>query len=213
MRRERRMLKKIFLAGLAFGFVSCSSHYVIVPPVMDLMTVEPVGLVMFSVENAKGELDQMATQAFLQEATGYQRVPVLEIGKLEDILGKLDLKALDQDAARAIGERYKVKSFFHGEIRVSKVKRQVDVAGVLHGNLRIRASLDIAVTCRLISAETGATLWTNSDTLNGTLGLLSIGEDGVPYFGVRDQDEATVRMLRELMFELTWDFRPTKRRI
>jgi hypothetical protein len=207
------MLKRVLLIGLSFGLVSCASHYVIVPPVMDLMTVEPVGLILFSVENAKGELDQMATQAFLQEATGYQKVPVLEIGKLEDVLGKLGLKALDQDAARAIGERYKLKSFFFGDVKVSRVKRQVDVGGVLQGNLRIRASLDISVTGRLISTETGATLWTSSSNENGTLALMSLGEDLVPYFGVRDQDEATRTLLHELMFDLTWDFRPTKRRI
>jgi hypothetical protein len=207
------MLKKMFMVGLAFGLVSCASHYVIVPPTMDLTTVEPVGLIMFSVENAKGDLDQMATQAFLQEATGYQKVPVLEIGKLEDVLGKLDLKTLDPDTARAIGERYKVKSFFHGDVRVSKVKRQIDVGGILRGNLRVRASLTIAVTGRLISTETGATLWTSAANLNGTLGLLSLGEDQVPYFGMRDRDDATIKLLREIMFELTWDFRPTKRRV
>jgi hypothetical protein len=120
---------------------------------------------------------------------------------------------LDQDAARAIGERYKLKSFFFGDVKVSRVKRQVDVGGVLQGNLRIRASLDISVTGRLISTETGATLWTSSSNENGTLALMSLGEDLVPYFGVRDQDEATRTLLHELMFDLTWDFRPTKRRI
>jgi hypothetical protein len=208
------MIKKILVAGLVLGFVSCGgSHLVLVPPAVDLAAAEPVGLIVFSVQNAKGDLDQIATQVFLQEATRDQKVPVLELGKMDEVLGKVGLKALDPDASRAIGERFKIKAFFVGDIRISKVKPQVDLSGVLNGNLRVRASMDIAVTGRLLSTETGATLWTNSAALNGTLGMLSMSPEGVPYFGIRDKDEATMKLLRELMYELTWDFRPTTRRV
>jgi hypothetical protein len=208
------MIKKILFAGLVLGFVCCGgSHVVLVPPAVDLAAAEPVGLIVFSVQNAKGDLDQIATQAFLQEATRNQRVPVLELGKMDEVLGKIGMRALDPDASRAIGERFKVRSFFVGDIRISKVKPQVDLSGVLNGNLRVRASMDIAVTGRLLSTDMGATLWTNSAALNGTLGMLSMGADGVPYFGMRDKDEATLKLLRELMYELTWDFRPTTRRV
>jgi hypothetical protein len=208
------MIKRILIVGLAVGFAACGgSHLVLVPPAVDLGAAEPLGLVVFSVQNAKGDLDQIATQVFLQEATRDQKVPVLELGKMDDVLGKIGLKALDPEASRAIGERFKVKAFFVGDIRISKVKPQVDLSGVLNGNLRVRASMDIAVTGRLLSTETGATLWTNSAALGGTLGLLNVGPDGVPYFGMRDKDEATMKLLRELMYELTWDFRQTTRRV
>ena len=206
------MRKWIFLSGIALGVAACG-HYVIVPPAVDLMADEPLGLIRFSATNAKGDLDQLATQVFLQEITGSQRVAVLELGKLGDVLAKINMKSLDPDAARAIGERYRVKSFFNGEVRISKVRPHVDLAGVLDRNLRVRASFDIAVTGRLVSTETGATLWTNSSALNGTVGFLIMGEDGFPYFGMADKDEATLRLLRELMYDLTWDFRPTRRRI
>jgi len=42
---------------------------------------------------------------------------------------------------------------------------------------------------------------------------MSIGEDRVPYFDVRDQDEAYKRLIERLIYELTGDFRPTKRRM
>lgn len=208
------MFKKILvIAGLAAAIVSCSSHYVIDPPAVDLMSAEPIGLITFSVVNAKGDLDQVATQAFLQEVNGAQRVPILEFGRLDAVLAKTGMKALGPDTARAIGQAYKVKSFFHGDVRISKVKPQVDLAGVLTGNLAVRASFDIAVTGRLVSAETGATLWTSSAARNGTLGMLSMGEDSIPYFAMTDEDQATLNLLRNIMREITWDFRPTRRRV
>jgi hypothetical protein len=208
------MLKKILaIAGLAAGIVSCSSHYVLDPPAVDLTTAEPIGLITFSVVNAKGDLDQVATQAFLEEVSGAQRVPILEIGKLDAVFAKIGMKTLGPDAARAIGQAYKVKSFFHGNVRISKVKPQVDLAGMLSGNLSVRASFDIAVTGRLVSAETGATLWTSSAARNGTLGMLSMGQDSIPYFGMADKDQATLNLLRNLMREMTWDFRPVRRRL
>jgi hypothetical protein len=207
------MFKKILVAGLALGLASCASHYVIDPPAVDLMTAEPIGLVTFSVVNATGGLDQFATQAFLEQVSGAQRVPVLELGKLDAVLAKTGQKALNPEAARAIGEAYKVKSFFYGDVRISKVKSQVNLAGVLSGDLSVRASFDIAVTGRLVSAETGATIWTSSAARNGTLGLLSLGENSVPYFGMTDKDQATMNLVRGMMREMTWDFRPTRRKV
>jgi hypothetical protein len=208
------MFKKILvIAGLAAGIVSCSSHYVTDPPVVDLMTAEPIGLVTFSVVNAKGDLDEIATQSFLQHVTAAQRVPVLELGKPAAVLAKVGMKALDPTAAKAIGQSYDVKSFFYGDVRISRVKKQVDLTNVLAGNLAVRASFDIAVTVRLVSTETGATLWTKSASRNGTLGMVNMGVDQVPSFGMTDKDQTTMNMLRDLMHQLTWDFRPTERRI
>jgi len=208
------MFKKILaIAGLAAGIVSCSSHYVIDPPAVDLTTAEPIGLVTFSVVNAKGDLDEIATQSFLQHVTAAQRVPVLELGKFDAVFRKTGMKALDATAAKAIGQSYEVKTFFYGDVRISRVKPQVDLTSVLGGNLGVRASFDIAVTVRLVSTETGATLWTRSAARNGTLGMLILGVDQVPSFGMTDKDQATMNLVRDLMHQLTWDFRSTERRI
>jgi len=193
--------------------MSCSSHYVVVPPAVDLLAVEPIGLITFTVNNAEGDLDEMATQVFLRELTAFQKVPVLELGKFQAVLDKAGQSGLGPEAARAIAEHFKIKSFFYGEIQVSKVKHQVDLTGVLHGNLRARASMTIAVTARLMAGETGATLWTNSAVVNGTVGVLSLSADQVPRFGIKDKDEETMNMLSDLMFRLTWDFRPTRERL
>jgi hypothetical protein len=38
-------------------------------------------------------------------------------------------------------------------------------------------------------------------------------DNGVPVFSVRDKSAAMAEALRDLAFRLTWDFRPTRRRL
>lgn len=206
------MIKKILWLLILFTFISCSP-VVLVPPEIDLLPYERVGLISFSIENAKGELDAMATQRFLQEITHFQRgVQIIELGPLEDVLGKINQASLDQEAVKAIGEHFGVTSFFHGKINVSDVKPQIDIAGLIR-HLRVRATFDISMTARLFSTETGATLWTDSADRRGVLAYMSMGPERIPYFDIRDQEEAYRRITEHLVYDLTRDFRPTKRRM
>jgi len=113
----------------------------------------------------------------------------------------------------AIGEKDRVQVFFLGEVKISKVKPQVDLFAPLSKALFVRTKFDIAVTARLISAANGATVWTESIVREGTVGSLGLGPDGVPVFGIRDKNEAMNNLLREIMFRLTWDYRPTRQRL
>jgi hypothetical protein len=208
------MIKKTLVIALtAAAAVSCHSHVVLVPPAMDLGAYEPIGIIMFTAENAKGDLEEMSTQIFLKQLTQYQKAPVIEMGSLEAVLRKAGVDALGPETDSLVGEAFGVKSFFVGTVTISKVKPQVDIGAVLNQRLRVRTSTDITATVRLLSAESGATLWTDSSTLNGTLGVLSAGQGETPYVGVRDQDQAARDFLNELFYELTWDFRPTRRRL
>jgi hypothetical protein len=206
------MFKKSVLVFVIFMFISCGP-IVLVPPEIDLLPYESVGLISFSVENAKGQLDAMATQRFLQEITRFQRgVQIIELGPLDEVLGKINKTNLDQEAMRAIGEYFSVISFFHGKIKVSDVKPDVDIA-VLIKSLRVRASFNISMTARLFSTETGATLWTDSVFRKESLVNLGLGPDQIPYFDVKDQDETHKILVEHMVHELTRDFRPTKRRL
>lgn len=206
------MFKKSLLVFILFMFISCGPR-VLVPPEIDLLPYENVGLISFSVENAAGQLDEMATQRFLQEITRFQRgVQVIELGPLDEVLGKINKTSLDQEAMRAIGEYFGVISFFHGKIKISDVKPDVDIAALIK-NLRVRASFNISMTARLFSTETGATLWTDSVFRKESLANLSLGQDQIPYFDVKDQDETHKILVEHMVYELTRDFRPTKRRL
>ncbi len=206
------MFKKSLLTFSLFLFISCGAR-VLVPPEIDLLPYERVGLISFSVENAEGQLDEMATQRFLQEITRFQRgVQIIELGPLDEVLGKINKTNLDHEAINAIGEHFGLTSFFHGKIKVSDVKPDIDIAALIK-SLRVRASFNISMTARLFSTETGATLWTDSVFKKESLANMSIGQDQVPYFNVRDQDETYKILVERMVYELTRDFRPTKRRL
>ena len=206
------MIKKFLLILVLFLFISCGP-VVWFPPEIDLVPYERVGLISFSIENARGDLDAMATQRFLQEITRHQRgVQIIELGTLERVLARIHQTALDQEAVAAIKENYGVSSFFYGEIKVSDVKPQIDIAGLIR-NMRVRATFDIFMTARLYSTETGATLWTDSADRRGVLGYMMMGPERIPYFGIRDQEETYRRLTEDLVYDLTQDFRPSRRRM
>ena len=206
------MFKKSLLVFCLFMFVTCAP-LVLVPPEVDLLPYERIGLISFSVENAEGQLDEMATQRFLQDITRFQRgVQIIELGHLDEVLGKINKTSLDHEAMSAIGEHFGVTSFFHGKIKVSDVKPDVDIAALIK-SLSVRASFNISMSARLYSAETGATLWTDSVFRKESLANMSISPDQIPYFGVRDQDETYKLLVERMVYELTRDFRPTKRRL
>ena len=191
--------------------ISCGP-WVLVPPEVDLTPYERVGMITFSLENAEGRLGEMATQRFVQDITYHQRgVQIIELGTLEEVLGKIDKNTLDQDAIAAVGEHYGVTSFFYGEMSVSDVKPEVDLSTLVR-SMRIRASFNISMTARLLSSETGATRWTDSSIRKGNVAYMSWHEGHIPYFDLRDQDEAYQALIEILVHDLTRDFRPTKRR-
>lgn len=206
------MKKRCLVCIVVLSALAGCVRYTIVPPAVDLTALKTLGLVDFRTENTKGDLYVMATQYFLQEVTAAQRVAVLELRLLEGVLDEIGKSALDRDAALAIGEKFGIDAFFVGEIQVTKVRPRIDLVAPLSKTLFGRATFDMSVTARLISTVNGATLWTASIARQGTVGAVGM-EDGVPVFRVRDKDTALEDTLREIMFRLTWDFRPTRRRL
>jgi len=191
----------------------CCGHYVLVPPEIDLIPYEKVGLISFTMEEAEGQLGPLATQLFVQEILFSQRgVQIIEIGNLDEVLSEIGETKLGQGGAVSIGEHFGVSTYFYGSIQVSDVKPKVDVIGLVQGG-QVQAVFDMTVTARMISTETGATLWTDSIFKRGNVAYMSMTRGGVPYFDIRDKDDEMNRMLEEIIQELTRDFRPSKRRI
>ena len=201
-----------FAAAVAVTAAGCAVKYTIVPPAVDLASLGTAGIVLFDAGEAKGDLDAAATQYFLEEVTAAQRVPVVELGPASEVLAKIGKTAFDRDAALALGREQDLGAVFVGEIRVTKVKPQIDLAAPLSKTLFARTAFDIAVKVRLVSTSDGATLWTQSATREGTVGAVGM-DNGVPVFSVRDKSAAMAEALRDLAFRLTWDFRPTRRRL
>jgi hypothetical protein len=201
-----------FLIALAAVVAGCAAHYTIVPPAVDLTALGTIGLVTLKADNTKGDLDAAATQYFLQEVTAAQRVPVVELGPAATVLADIGKAAFDREAVLAIGQKHGVDALFVGEVEVTKVKPHIDLAAPLTKTLFARAAFDMAVKVRLVSTKNGATLWTDSVVRQGTVGSVSM-DGGIPVFAIRDKDKAFDDLLRQIMFRLTWDFRPTRQRL
>jgi hypothetical protein len=207
------MQKKTLLVLVIILFFNGCGPVVLIPPEIDLIPFERVGMISFSLENAEGRLDEIATQRFLQDITFHQRgVQIIELGTREDVLAKIDKPTIDQEASVAIGERFNVTSFFYGKISVSDVKPKIDI-GTLLRSMRVQAVFNMSATARFISTETGATLWTDSVQRNDSLAYLSMEQGQIPYFDVREQEETYRELIERLIHALTRDFRPTRRRL
>jgi hypothetical protein len=207
------MFRKTIGIFFAIFMILCCGPVVLLPPEVDLIPFERVGLISFSLENAEGGIDEIATQRFLQAITFHQRgVQIIELGTLEEVLAKIGKPAINQETAAAIGEQFDVTSFFYGKISVSDVRPQIDIAAVIK-SMRVQAAFSISVTARFMSAETGATLWTDSVSRQDSLAYMTMGEGMIPYFDIRDQESAYAELIESLMHALTRDFRPTKKRL
>ncbi len=208
------MSKKFAFVLIILLFIGCRRTMIVtVPPAVELISYGNIGLISFSTENARGQLDKMATQRFLQAITQSQRgLQLIEIGDLDEVLAKISETSIDQETVKAIGEHFNVKAVFSGKISISDVKPQVSI-GALIKSMGVRASFTISMTSRLYSTETGATLWTDSIRWKDSLANLSLSEGGIPSFNVRDQDEAYATLIENMIYELTRDFRPTYQRV
>ena len=207
------MLKKLLLVFIIMLLFFGCGPVVLVPPEIDLIPFEKVGLISFSLENAKGRIDEITTQRFLQEITFHQRgVQVIELGTIGNVLAEIDKSDINPEAAAAIGEQFGVTSFFYGKITVSDVRPKIDISALIK-SMRVQAVFSISVTAWFLSTETGATLWTDSVQREDSLAYLSMEQGQIPYFDLRDQEDAYRELIERLIHALTRDFRPTKRRL
>ncbi len=208
------MFNKSILIFLFFMvFISCSSK-IMAPPEIDLLHYERVGLISFSSKNVESQADEMATKHFLQEISHFQKgVQVIEIGTLDEVLGQINKVTLNQEAVKAIGEHFGVASFFHGEINVSDVKSSSrEVTPKVISRVIFRMNLNISLTIRLYSTETGATLWADSAYKEKNVDQILNSPDSTPDFDIKYKNKVHKKLTEYLVHELIRDFRPAKRR-
>jgi hypothetical protein len=178
-----------------------------VPPRLDLGQYGRVGLATFTIENAKGQLNQLATQRFSEEVLGYQQVEVLEIGSVDSVMKRLGEVQFSAASAQAVGGSRDVPAVFAGHLKVSNVKPAGRVFGI---NLpKIEATVSVELTVGLFSTKTGGTLWRASASATEKVGQLGFSGGGEPYFSAKDPNEAYGHLVSLLVSSVTSDLRPT----
>lgn len=207
--RQSGKAQRAALILIALGLsvlAGCSSKRVLMPPREDLTQYHRVGLVVFTIENAKGSLHELATERFLNDVLGGQDgVEVLELGNAEELLAEVGEAELGARAAQRIGDAYGIPAVFFGHLNVSDVKPRGQIVGLTLPHVEANVTVDMRV--RLLSTESGGTVWSNSARATETVG--QVGFDGrMPYFSAEDPNEAYGRLVDYLVYEVSADFRP-----
>lgn len=194
------------LLSTAFLAAACGPK-VLVPPRLGLEPFPNVGLATFSIENAKGDLNEMATQQFLSEVFHAQPdVRVIELGPIERLIEEAGRDRLDREVLRRIAGEYDVPVIFTGHMKVSNVTPEAS----LYRFPSVSAVVSVQLTVRLLETESGATLWSNSVRATEGVGELGV-TGGEIIFSAQDPNEAYGHLVQHLVFEVTRDLRPTYR--
>src|SRR6266581_3399016 len=96
---------------------------VLLPPRLDLQPYGRLGLVTFTVENAKGSLHEFATERFSEDMLAAQPgIEVLELGTQDSLLQRVGEKELGIAAAQELGKQREVGAVFAGHLKVTNPK-------------------------------------------------------------------------------------------
>jgi len=180
-----------------------------VPARLDLRPLGRLGLVTFSVENAKGSLHQFATDRFSEEVLSAQPgTEVLELGDADSVVKRVGEQDLGIATAQELGKQRAIDAVFAGHLKVTNPQPGGGLAGLASPHLDAMVRLDLTV--RLLSTRSGATLWRSSAWATDKVGQAGL-VDGQLFFGAKDPKQAYGRMVNRLVELVTEDLRPTWR--
>jgi len=149
-------------------------HTVLVAPRLNLLPYGSVGLVTFSIEKAKGSLNEFATRRFEEYVLAAQSgIEVQEFSL--------------PDSAQALGGARGVPVVFLGHLKVSDVKPSGGMIGLTLPH--VEATVTATLSVELRSTKSGGTLWRSSAVATEKVGQLAI-VDGQPEFAARDPNDA-----------------------
>ncbi len=175
--------------------VACASHRILVPPRLNLVPYGSVGLVTFTIENAKGTLHEFATQRFEEYVLAAQT--------------GIEVQHFPQaDSAQALsgtGPR-PVPVVFLGHLKVSNVKPSGGLIGLTLPHVEAMVTAELSVELR--STKTGGTLWRSSAAATEKVGGLAL-VGGQPEFSARDPNDAYGHLVDRLVYAVTYDVRST----
>jgi len=197
--------------GLLFALVGCGGGgtrtvRVAVSPRVDLRPYPSVGLVTFT-SNAKGELDRLSTQKFLQAVQDAQPgTRVVELGSEQQVLASVDARAWNPASLRAVKEMHGVDVIVMGRLDVTKSKPDFSVSSMMQ-RMSVRQDVNAALNTKLLETGSGATMWSDAAELTTNVAHASFNSRGEGVFGAKDAEEAYGDMVGALVWTVTDDFR------
>src|SRR5258705_2671887 len=137
------------LSGLALGLIvitglACAAKRVLVPARMDLHPYGKIGLVVFSVENAKGNLHQFATERFAENVLEAQPgIEILELGNIDTLMDRVGEREVGPLTAQELGRQRGVAAVFAGHLKVTNPTASGGIAGLVTPHLEATGRTDL----------------------------------------------------------------------
>jgi hypothetical protein len=184
-------------SALTLGAVAllggCAAKYAQVPPRMDLAPYGRVALAPFTAERSDSAAGVLATERFAEALLAGQRIELLEL-------------TASDTGWRAAADSAGAPAVFLGHLTLKdeRPRGSLSLAGV-----NVRSTVTAELSVRLVSTETGGTLWRSRSERRGTVGRLAVSGSGMPVMSVRDRDEAYGELVRDLVGDVTRDMRET----
>jgi hypothetical protein len=200
--RARTRITLFALVALGIGCASRPERPAeYVPPRLDLARYETLGVVEFS-GNAKLGLGASATEEFEAAIHSAQPgTPLLELG------AQPGASKLAPEAIRELAKREHVDAVFVGEIFEAKSKSRVSIDPAFASGA-VSSERKAKINVRLLDGASGATVW--SATSERTIPVVAVdGAFGeLPRVRTTPLDEARANLVRDLVNDVTFDFRP-----
>jgi len=198
-----RKLSGVVLAVVVVASLACAAKRVLVPARMDLHPYGKIGLVTFSVENAKGNLHEFATERFSENVLSAQPgIEILELGNVDTMMQRLGERALGPLTAQELGKQHGVAAVFAGHLKVTNPSATGGLGGLLTPHLEATVRTDLTV--RLLSTQSGGTVWRSSAWATQRVGGVSIVA-GQLNFAARDPKTAYGPMVNTIVNIVTQD--------
>lgn len=202
------MKKSIILIIVACFTIHCARGLT-VPPKTDLSGFSRIGIVEFAVKNARGVLDEMATVRLAQHLKEYYKnAEVILLENPPETFGEESEEL--SEAVRKIASENELDALFLGVITVSDFRPDMKV-GSLMKRSRIRTKFRMTADLQLFNGGSGKQIWNDSYSREGYASYDHFAKNINPDFYVSDKDESYVRFVRNLIYHLTADLRPSKK--
>jgi hypothetical protein len=147
------------------------------------------------------------TQNFIQNVQSAQPgTRILELGDQEQLLRSIGRSKLNPETIKSIGKMYNVDAVILGHLQVSEIKPNIKVFTAAKA-LNAKAYIEAALRTRILETDSGVTLWTRATTGKTQVARINLMEGGPISFGVSDPKEKYGKLVPELVYVNTTDFR------
>lgn len=169
---------------------------VLLPPTLDLVPHRNIGLFVFSVDNAKGNLHEFATRRFEEYVLAAQSGIEMR-----------EFTAADSARVfRSPADTNGCPVAFFGHLKISNIKPQGGLTVGLSPSMKATVTVELSVW--LVNTRTGGVMWRRSSSETESIGGFSF-VGGTPSFSAKDPNDAYGRLINQLVYNVTYDVRST----